>query len=129
MTPANIYHGPLSALTIGGSDMGALGEANVSITWEPAAYTLHDGQQLQVYGLGKVEIELSETDSTHMATILSAATTPAIVIATGLDGSVYTLPSILLTHKVSRTFGDDVHKVTVTGQKKTVSEASWCTIS
>ena len=109
--------------------MGAIGNANVEITFDPNAYELGDGQNFQTHGMGKITIELAETDSTHLATISAAKTTAAVAVITDLAGNTYTTPSLLWNYKTKRGFGDDVHTVTIEAQKKCEDEDDFITIT
>jgi len=129
LTPANIYHGPAATVTLGGSDLGSMGENNVLITYEPAVATLHDGQQFHMYGLGRVEVELTETDATHLATISAAKSTAAALVVTGLNGKVYTLVSMIFSYKTKRQFGEEPHMVIISAQKKVTDEDDFVTIT
>ena len=129
----NIYHGPLASVSIddaGGSapnDMGYLGNNNASISFEPQGYELGDGQNAQLFGMGKVEIEIAETDSTHLGYIDTTAEQKLIL--TALDATTYTIDNVLVTYEVKRGFGNDPHVLIIRAQKKAIDEDDFVTIA
>lgn len=129
LTTSNIFHGPVSSVSLGGSDLGGIGENNVEITFEPVATPLADGQDFQMFGTGKITIELVELDTSNLSTISAAKDTAAVIVVVDLAGNTYTMPSMIINYSTKRSFGDDPHKVIITAKKKVADEDDFVTIS
>ena len=134
MDTSKILSGPVSKVelsTDGGNtftDLGAIGNNNAELVFDPVKYELGDGQELSRFGYGSVNIEVAETDSTSIATIAAAKDTEAQLKITALDGKVYTVAPMLLTYQVKRNFkGDEPHVVVITGKKKFADEDDFVT--
>lgn len=133
VTVANIYRGPLSGITVddaGGSapaDLGAIGANNAEITFEGQPYELGDGQSVELYGVGKVVIEIAETDNANVELVDRTALQKLIL--TALDGTTYTIDNIFLSVSTKRGFGADPHILTISGTKKAVDEDDFVVIA
>lgn len=134
VTTSNIYRGPLASvqIDIGGgtaphTDLGTIGANNAEITFEGQTYESNEGHNIELYGKGKVVIELAESDTTHLAAIDRTALQKLIL--TALDSKVYTIDNIFLVVSIKRGFGADPHLVTITGSKAAVDEDGFVVIT
>lgn len=133
VTVANIYRGPLASIQIdaGGQaapwdDLGAIGANSAEITFEGVTYESNEGHNIELFGKGKVVIELAESDTTHLALI--DRTTVRKLVLTALDAKTYTIDNIFLVLSVKRGFGADPHLVTIMGTKAAVDEDGFVAI-
>ncbi len=136
MDVTKIYSGPIQKVEIstdGGttfSDLGAIGNGNAEITFEPKSYELADGQAKQLFGLAKATIEIAETDTTKLTLASSAKDTDQTKIKiTGIDNKTYTIGPALAQYSVKRGFGDEPHILTITMQKKVLDEDDFVTVA
>ncbi len=129
---SKIYAGPATLIEISSdgttySDLG-FSNANVEITWEPHKTELSEGNEVQMSGLGKISIEMVQTDSATLATIKGYRTTKAYLRVTSADGNTYVVSGIFLSTQVKRGFkAGEPHTVTVTGQRHTLNADDWVT--
>jgi len=127
-----IFAGPATKVEVSSDgttwiDLGFT-NANAEITWEPQQTELSEGNQVQMSGLGKISIELVQTDSATLTTLKSYQKAKAYVRITAADNQTYQVSGIFLSINVKRGFKPgEPHTLTVTGQKITINPDDWVT--
>jgi len=127
-----IYAGPATKVEVSAdgityTDLG-FSSANIEITWEPHQAELSEGNQVQMSGLGKISVELVQTDSATLTTLKNYQKTKAYVRVTAADGQTYVVSGIFLSTNVKRGFkSGGPHTVVVTGQRITINPDDWVT--
>ncbi len=108
------------------TDLG-FANANAEIAWEPANTELMDGNMPQLSGLGKLTIELVQTDSATLTILKGYRTAKAFVRITAADNTVYKVSGVFLSYAMKRGFkSGEPHMITVTGQRHTIQPDDWC---
>lgn len=129
---SKIFAGPATLIEISSdgttySDLG-FSNANVEITWEPHKAELSEGNEVQMSGIGKISIEMVQTDSATLTTLKGYRTTKAYLRITSVDTQQYIVSGIFLSTSVKRGFkSGEPHMVTVTGQRATLNADDWVT--
>ncbi len=119
-----IFAGPATKVEISSdgttwTDLG-FSSANVEITWEPQQAELSEGNMVQLSGLGKISIEMLQSDSGTLNTLKSYRTQKAYLRITAVDGNTYQVNGIFLSTNVKRGFkAGEPHTILVTGQRIT----------
>jgi len=109
------------------TDLGFM-NANAEIDFEADKTELMDGNELQVSGLGKVSVELVQTDSATLGIIKGYRTSKAYLRVTSVDAKTYQVSGIYLSQAVKRGFkGGEPHTLIVTGQRRVVNADDWVT--
>jgi len=127
-----IFSGPATKVEVSSdgttwTDLG-FGSANAEITWEPHQAELSEGNQLQLSGLGKISVELFQTDSGTLNTLKSYRQQKAYMRITAVDGTQYQVSGIFLSYNVKRGFKEgEPHTIVVTGQRTTLQPDDWVT--
>lgn len=126
-----IFAGPATKveLSANGSDWTDIGfaNANAEISWEPAPTELMDGNNAQLSGLGKVSVEMVQTDSGTLTTIKTYRTAKAYVRITASDANTYVVNGVFLSYSMKRGFkAGEPHMLTITGQRHTINPDDWC---
>ena len=127
-----IYAGPATKIEVSSdgttwTDLG-FSSANVEITWEPQATELSEGNQVQMSGLGKISMELLQSDSGTLNTLKNYRAAKAYVRVTAVDNQQYQVSGIFLSTNVKRGFkAGEPHTITVTGQRITLNADDWVT--
>ena len=132
MDATNIYHGPVSKIEISDdntlfSDLGAVGKNNAEITFDPVADELGDKQEVQLYGLGKIRVDIAETHAVNIALVKAA--TQQYIKVTALNAKTYLVGPIFLKYGTKRGFADEAHILSIMGQKAAVDEDGFGTIA
>jgi hypothetical protein len=129
---AKIFSGPITTLELSANgstytDIG-FGTAECTITWEPSAQELSDSNMVQLSGIGKISLELVQTDSTTLTAVQAYKQAKAYVRITTADSQTYVVSGIFLSTQVTRGFKPgESHKMVVTGQRSTVDADDWVT--
>lgn len=127
----DIYSGPITTLEVSANgsswtDVG-FGSGEAMITWEPSKQVLGDQNEVELTGLGKISIELLQTDQTTLAAIAAFKRAKAYVRITTVDTNTYVVSGIFLSINLQRSFKPgEAHKMVVTGQRETVDCDDWC---
>ncbi len=127
-----IFAGPATKIEVSGdgttwTDLG-FGSANAEITWEPQQTELSEGNQVQLSGLGKISVELVQSDSGTLNTLKNYRTAKAYMRITAVDGKQYQVQGIFLSVNVKRGFKPgEPHTLVVTGQRVTLNPDDWVT--
>lgn len=126
-----IFSGPVTAIELSANgssytDIG-YGTANAEITWEPAPQELSEGNQIQLAGLGKIKVEMVQTDSGTLATVKSYRTSKAYVRLTTAEAKTFVVSGIFLAYALKRGMkAGESHILTITGQKYTINPDDFC---
>ena len=136
VTMGNVYRGPANKLELssdGGTtwtDLGAIGNNNVEMNFEPVNYELGDRQNPKMYAMFKLKAEFAETHTSNLTALKTAETTPSRIRVTGLDGKIYTTVDMLMSTGVKRGFsGNEPHLGTIEAQLAVVNEDDALTIA
>lgn len=130
LTTSNIYSGPIVRVEVDGDEMGAMTDASAEITFDGVTAALADGNQYQGFGMGKFSIEMAESDATLITKLATdkAAAVNVDIFTQYTDATHYTrfrVSSVLLNYSTKRGFGDDPHKVIISGQRKALNESNF----
>lgn len=129
---SKIYSGPATKVEVSPdgatwTDLGYM-KANAVISWEPNKAELSDQNEVPLTGLGKISLDLVQTDNATLTILKSYKTTKAYVRITAVDGKTYQVSGIFLSTPIERPFQPgEPHKITVTGQRVTQNPDDWVT--
>ncbi len=129
---SKIFSGPISQLTISnmdGTNLSDLGFSNgtAEITWEPRTVELMDGGLLQLSGIGKVNIELLQTDTATINVLKGYRDVQAKLTITAFDSTPYTISGVFIATSLKRSFKPgEPHILTLTAQKETLFPDEFC---
>lgn len=126
-----IYAGPATKVETSPNDSTwtdiGFASANVEITWEPKKSELMDSNEFQLSGLGKISVELVQTDNASLTIIKGYRAAKAYVKVTAVDGRTYKVSGIFLSYQLKRGFkAGEAHTLMVTGQRETLQPDDWC---
>ena len=128
--PKRVYSGPVKTIEISDDDATYVDLGIVSgdaeINWVPTAQESSDRQQVQLFGIGTLTMNLLETGSTNETELESHYRVPVYFQITTLDGKVFkTILPAVFTMEIIRNDGDDAHMVKIVQSIATLEASDW----
>lgn len=117
-----IYHGPAVRVEIGDLVLGALGQNNAELNFEPKNAEVGDGQDVMLCGIGSIKIETAESNAAVISDLASKRNTLQLVrVYTEYNASDnytrFATGYIMINYAVKRGFGDEPHIITISGKR------------